>query len=136
MVHGGRYVVHAHFLPTPEPEVSALGVEGDVSLGVSIASGVDKPNIISLPSENKWSSFILFRSQPGSRIGIHSMDEEQWWLSDSCELLSLISLVEESRDSVEAEDVAVLSDDLMVFDSESILVALLLESKECISASI
>lgn len=59
VIHHGRNVVVAHFVPTEIPESIGLRVQALVSPGVAIPPHIPQPNVI--PSVSQEASYVIIR---------------------------------------------------------------------------
>jgi hypothetical protein len=125
----GGNIMSSQLLPTEHPVVSILTlVETGVAKREAVTAIVTQPNIVTSSGELESGSNRGVMVNPDHVVDCEAMNQEDWMLVSRC-------LVESSRDPIEAQNITIVRDDLVLFTEKAIFVGDLLKSLEIVHAN-
>jgi hypothetical protein len=123
IVEGGRDIVMTHIYPIKVPKLLLVfpRVVLHMGTGVSVASGVSEPDIVTSTGGHEGGSDISIVHYPAVGWIKKTMLHQNWGLG-VCS-----GFPNHARDAILGKDVAIISSNLMLLESESVLGAKLTE---------
>ena len=124
---GSRHVFQAQLFLTEAPVFGIAGTKRKMVQGVSSASVVSEPDIVSLVSQDKgWNPNGRVIRSPEVHITLHSVHHEDSWLLGTCLLSSL------SWNTIDLRNIAIFRNHCVRLRCVTILIANLNEISVCI----